>query len=115
MRIMGYYRRFIEGFSRIAYPITSLQNKGTKFIWSHTCQECFEKLKHLLTTTHILIISYPYKYFLVCMDSCIEGLGGVLLQEDYVIRYESRKLKIHERNYATHDLELATIIHALKK
>jgi hypothetical protein len=48
------------------------------------------------------------------MDLSKEGLGGVLNQEGHVICYESRKLKEHERNYITHDLELATVIHALK-
>ena len=96
MGITGYYRRFIEGFSKIAYPITSLQKKGTKFIWSNKCQESFEKLKHSLTTAPILRIADPYKDFVVCTDACLEGLGGVLLQEDYVISYESRTLKIHE-------------------
>jgi len=45
---------------------------------------------------------------------CKEGLGGVLTQNENVICYESNKFKEHERNYATHDLELATIVHALK-
>ena len=54
------------------------------------------------------------KYFVVCTDACNEGLGGVLTQEGHVITYESRKLKIHENNYTTYDLELASIIHALK-
>jgi hypothetical protein len=53
--------------------------------------------------------------FVVCIDACKEGLGGVLSQEGFVICYESRKLKEHERNYATHDLELAAIVHALRK
>ena len=74
----------------------------------------FEKIKHLLTTAPILRITDPYKDFVVCMDACLEGLGGVLLQEDYVMSYESRKLKEHEQNYATHDLELAVMIHALR-
>ena len=56
----------------------------------------------------------PSKDFVVCTDACNEGLGGVLMQEGHVIAYESRKLKIHEKNYATYDLELAAIIHALK-
>jgi len=114
MGITGYYRRFIEGFSKIAYPITSLQKKGTKFNWTDKCQESFEKLKHLLTTTPILKIADPNKDFLLCTDASNEGLGGVLTQENCVIAYESRKLKQHEKNYATHDLELAAIIHALK-
>jgi hypothetical protein len=49
------------------------------------------------------------------MDACKEGLEGVLNQEGSVICYESRKLKEHEKNYATHDLELATVVHALRK
>jgi hypothetical protein len=51
----------------------------------------------------------------VCIGACKEGLGGVLIQEGFVVCYESRKLKEHEKNYATHDLELAAIIHALRK
>jgi hypothetical protein len=54
MGITGYYQRFIERFSKISYPITSLQKKGTKFIWSQKCQKSFDKLKSLLTTTPIL-------------------------------------------------------------
>jgi hypothetical protein len=49
MGITGYYRRFIEGFSKIADPITSLQKKGTKFNWLQKCQDSFNKLKELLT------------------------------------------------------------------
>jgi hypothetical protein len=50
----------------------------------------------------------------VCIDACKEGLGGVLTQNGHVIGYESRNLKEHERNYATHDLELTSIFHALR-
>ena len=49
----------------------------------------------------------------MCIDACNEGLGGVLTQEGHAIMYESRNLKTHEKNYATYDLELAAIIHAL--
>ena len=76
--------------------------------------ERFNKLKHILTTTLILEIVDPFKYFVICIDACNEGLGGVLLQENYVMAYESRKLKEHEKNYETHDLELDAIIQALK-
>jgi hypothetical protein len=72
-------------------------------------------LKKLLTSSPILNIVYPNEDFMVCIDSCKEGLGGVLSQIQYIVCYESRKLKEHERNYATHDLELASIVHALKK
>ena len=114
MGITGYYRRFIEGFSRIANPITSLQKKGKKFDWNSKCEESFKKLKTLLTSAPILRIADPNKDFVVCTDACIDGLGGVITQDGHVIAYESRKLKIHEKNYVTYDLELAVVIHALK-
>ena len=97
MGITGYYQRFIEGFSKIANPITSLQKKGKKFEWTKKCEESFKKLKALLTTAPILRIVDPNKDFVVCTDACNDGLGGVLTQEGHVIAYESRKLKIHEK------------------
>ena len=74
----------------------------------------FNKLKHLLTTNPILKIDNHFKDFVVCTDACREVLGEVLIQENYVVAYESRKLKEHENNYSTHNLELAAIMHALK-
>ena len=114
MGITRYYRRFIEGFSRIENPITSLQKKGNKFDWNQKCEESFKKLKTLLTSAPILRIADPNKEFVVCIDACNDGLGGVLTQEGHVIANEFRKLKIHEKNYATYDLEIAVVIHALK-
>jgi hypothetical protein len=105
MGITGYYFWFIEEFSKIAYPITSLQKKGTKFNWSEKYQDSFNKLKGLLTTATILKVTDPDKDFTICVDASREGLGGVLTQEGHVICYESRKLKEHEQNYVTHDLE----------
>jgi hypothetical protein len=66
-------------------------------------------LKHLLTSAPILRIVDPNEDFIVCTDACKEGLGGVLNQNGYVVCFESRKLKDHEKNYATHDLELAVL------
>jgi hypothetical protein len=63
MGITGYYWKFIEWFSRISHPITSLQKKGTKFIWSKKCQEILEKLKQLLKISPILKIVDSYKDF----------------------------------------------------
>jgi hypothetical protein len=78
MGITGYYHGFIEGFSKIAYPITSLQKKGTKFNWSQKCQDSFNKLKELLTSMPISKVADPDKDFKVCVDASKEGLGGVL-------------------------------------
>ena len=69
MGIIGYYKKFIEGFSRIVNPITSLQKKGKKFVWDQKCEDSFNKLKTLLTTAPILKITTPNKYFRVCTDA----------------------------------------------
>jgi hypothetical protein len=114
MGLAGYYRRFIEGFSKIAHRITSLQKKGVRFEWTFDCERSFQHLKNLLTSAPILRIVDPHEAFVVCIDACKEGFGGVLHQNGHVICYESRKLKEHERHYATHDLESAAIVHALK-
>ena len=77
-------------------------------------KKSFNKLKELLTTAPILKIKYPNKDFVVCSNACNEGLGGVITQDGHIIAYKSRKLKTHENNYATYDLEFVAIIHALK-
>jgi hypothetical protein len=92
-----------------------LQRKEKKFQWTEECEKRFQQLKQLLTNAPILRIADPNEDFVVCTDACKEGLGGVLSRNGFVIFYESRKLKEHERNYATHDLELASMVHSLKK
>eukprot|EP00253_Pinus_taeda_P031631 PITA_31631 len=114
MGLEGYYRQFVEGFSRVAYPITSLQKKGKIFKWTAECQQSFEQLKHLLTTAPVLSISDPEKDYVVCTDASKEGVGGVLMQEWKAIAYESIKLKEHEQKYSAYDLELTVVVHALK-
>ena len=89
MGIAGYYRRFVERFSALAYPITSLHRKWVKFEWIEKCQNSFEQLKLKLTTAPILKISNPNQEFVVCIDACAEVLGGVLLQEKSIIDRKS--------------------------
>jgi hypothetical protein len=74
MGLAGYYRRFIKGFSKIGCPITTLQKKGTKFLWTQKCEERFQTLKHLLIHVPMLKIVDPEFDFLVCIDACKEGL-----------------------------------------
>jgi hypothetical protein len=114
MGLAGYYRRFVEGFSRIANPITELQKKNTKFVWTEKCTEAFRRLKELLTIAPILKVTDMDADFLVCTDASKEGLGGVLIQDGRVTAYISRKLRRHEENYAKHDLELLAIVYVLK-
>jgi hypothetical protein len=112
--MVGYYRHFIEGFSKIARPMIALLAKEVKFKWTPECQESYETLKKKLTTAPILILPDVHKTFLVYCDASYTGLGCVLMQEGRVVAYSSRQLKIREKNYPTHDLELATMVHALK-
>jgi hypothetical protein len=115
MGLAGYYKRFIEGFSKTAHPITYLKIKGVKFQWTLDCEKSCQHLKQLLTSAPILRIVDLEKDLIVCIDACNEGLGGVLSQNGVVISYESRNLRDHERNYANHDLELEAIVHAMRK
>eukprot|EP00253_Pinus_taeda_P022905 PITA_22905 len=115
MGLAGYYRRFVEGFSRVAYPITTLQKKGNSFRWTPDYRRSFDQLKHFLTTTPIMSITDPNIEYVVCMDASKEGVDSVLMQEGRVVAYEYRKLKEYEENYSTYDLELTMGIHALKK
>jgi hypothetical protein len=110
----GYYRCFIEGFSKIASPMTALLAKKIEFKWTPVCQESFETLKKKLTTTPVLILPDVHKPFSVYCDASYTGLGCVLMQEGKVVAYLSCQLKIHEKNYPTHNLELAAVVHALK-
>ncbi|KAG8489111.1 hypothetical protein CXB51_017135 [Gossypium anomalum] len=112
--LAGYYRRFVEGFSVLAAPLTKLIKKGAPFVWTNKQQEAFEKLKEVLTEAPVLIQPESGKDFTVYSDASHVGLGCVLMQEGKVVAYASRQLKPHELNYPTHDLELAAVIFALK-
>ncbi|KAG8498138.1 hypothetical protein CXB51_007053 [Gossypium anomalum] len=112
--LAGYYRRFVQGFSMIASPMTRLLQKDVKFEWTDECQQSFNRLKDLLTKAPVLVQPEPGKEFVIYSDASLNGLGCVLMQEGKVIAYASRQLKSHERNYPVHDLELAAIVFALK-
>nr|GEW41990.1 putative reverse transcriptase domain-containing protein [Tanacetum cinerariifolium] len=104
--VAGYYRRFIKDFSRIASPVTTLTQKASKFIWGQEEEQAFETLKQRLSSAPILALPDGTEDFVVYSDASHKGFGCVLMQRDKVIAYTSRLLKIHEKNYLTHDLEL---------
>ena len=110
----GYYRRFVNGFSMTAAPRTRLLQKIVRFEWSEKCQASFEKLKAFLTEASVLTKSSYDKEYVIFSDALLNGLGCVLMQEGKVVPYASRQLNPHEKNYPTHDLELAAIVFALK-
>ncbi|GJR46029.1 putative reverse transcriptase domain-containing protein [Tanacetum coccineum] len=104
--LAGYYRRFIEGFSKIAKPMTKLTQKKVKFEWGDKQEIAFQLLKQKLCSAPILALPKGREDFIVYCDASIKGLGAMLMQREKVIAYASRQLKIHEKNYTTHDLEL---------
>ncbi|GAU50683.1 hypothetical protein TSUD_410390 [Trifolium subterraneum] len=112
--LAGFYRRFIEGFSKMALPLTLLTRKDQAFVWDEKCEKRFQELKKKLTTATVLILPDAKESFVVYCDASKLGLGGVLMQKGKVVAYTSRQLKVHERNYPTHDLELAAVVFALK-
>jgi hypothetical protein len=112
--LAGYYRRFIEGFSTIASPLTKLTRKEVRFIWSKEYEESFQELKRRLTSTPVLALPSGTKGFMVYSDVSMRGLGCVLMQHGKVITYASRQLKPHEVNYLVQDLELAAVVFALR-
>ncbi|GKB96988.1 putative reverse transcriptase domain-containing protein, partial [Tanacetum coccineum] len=87
--LVGYYRRFIE-------------------------EAAFQLLKQKLCSAPILALPEGSENFVVYCDASRKGLGAVLMQREKVIAYASRQLKIHEKNYTTHDIELGAVVFALK-
>ncbi|GJW34536.1 putative nucleotidyltransferase, ribonuclease H [Tanacetum coccineum] len=112
--LAGYYRRFIANFSKIAKPLTSLTQKNQKYVWGMEQEEAFQTLKNNLCDAPILTLPDGVEDFVVYCDASNQGLGCVLMQRGKVIAYASRQLKIHEKNYTTHDLELGAVVFALK-
>ena len=104
----------MEGFSSIASPLTRLTQKMVRFQWSNDCVKIFAKLKTRLPITPVLSLPEGSNCYVIYCDASRVGLGCVLMQRDKVISYASRKLKVHEKNYPTHDLELAAVVFALR-
>lgn len=112
--LAGYYRRFIQDFSKIASSLTTLTRKNVKFVWTDVQEKAFWTLQRKLCEAPILSLPEGTEDFVVYSDASKMGLGCVLMQRGKVIAYASRQLKEHEKNYPTHDLELAAVVFALK-
>src|SRR3954469_22178179 len=108
--LAGDCRRFVENYSQIAKPLSNLLQKCAKFVWSPECDVAFNSLKEKLTTTLVLVSLDQSKPFQVFCDASLQGLGAVLMQEKKIVDYTSRHLKLSEKNYPTHDLELAAVV-----
>ncbi|GJR68170.1 putative reverse transcriptase domain-containing protein [Tanacetum coccineum] len=114
LRLVGYYRRFIENFYKIAKSLTILTQKSKTFDWGEEQELAFQTLKDKLCNAPVLALPDGPEDFVVYCDASGIGLGCVLMQRGKVIAYASRQLKIHEKNYTTHDLELGAVVFALK-
>nr|GEZ62968.1 putative reverse transcriptase domain-containing protein [Tanacetum cinerariifolium] len=112
--LAGYYQRFIEGFSKIAKSMTKLTRKAIKFDWGEKEENDFQLIKQKLCSAPIQALPEGSEEFVVYCDASHKGLGAVLMQREKVIAYASRQLKVHERNYTTHDLEFGLVVFALK-
>ena len=77
--MVGFYRCFIEGFSKISLPLTRLTRKNAKFVWSKECQSSFEELKNKLMSTPVLTILSSSEGFFVYSDASCQGLDCVLM------------------------------------
>jgi hypothetical protein len=94
--LVGYYRRLIEGFSKISKPMTKLLEKDKKFEWTPACEASFQELKKRLLTTLILVMPDMEKPFSIYCDASGQGLGCVLMQDGHMVAYASRQLRKHE-------------------
>ena len=101
-------------FSEISTPLTNLTRKNQVYVWTEKCEKAFEELKKALVNAPVLRVPERNHDLTIYTDACGYGLGAVLMQEGQVVAYASRQLKPHETRYATHDLELAAVVYALK-
>nr|GEX25669.1 retrotransposon protein, putative, Ty3-gypsy subclass [Tanacetum cinerariifolium] len=103
-----------KGFSKITRPMTKFTQKSVNFNWGEKAEAAFQLLKQKLCSAPILALPKRSENFVVYCDASHKGLGAVLMQKDKVITYVSRQLKVHEKNYTTHDLELGAVVFTLK-
>ncbi|GJU30026.1 putative reverse transcriptase domain-containing protein [Tanacetum coccineum] len=99
---------------KIAKSMTKLTQKGVMFDWGDKQEAAFQLLKQKLCSAPILALPEGSEDFIVYCDASHKGLCDVLMQREKVIYYASRQLKIHEKNYTTHDLELRSVVFSLK-
>ncbi|GJW81937.1 putative reverse transcriptase domain-containing protein, partial [Tanacetum coccineum] len=95
-------------------PMTKLTQKNVKFDWSEKAEAAFQLLKQKLCSAPILALPKGSENFVVYCDASRKGLDAILMQREKVIAYMSHQLKIHEKNYTTHDLELGAVVFSLK-
>jgi hypothetical protein len=117
--LANYYRRFVEGYSEVAAPLTALGSPTARFTWSPAAQTSFDALKQALSSAPVLRTFDPARRAVLTTDASGIAVAAILTQPDdegrqHPVAYESRKLTTAERNYPAHVLELLAVVHALR-
>jgi hypothetical protein len=112
--LTNYFRRFIQGYAKMARPLHDLTKKDVPFQWTDACQHAFDSLKAALTQTPVLVAPDFSKPFEVICDASGHAVGAVLLQEGRPIAYESRQMSSAEQNYGVGEQELLAVVHAFQ-
>lgn len=117
--LVNWYKKFVEGFARIASPLYALTAKDTSFVWTEECDLAFNDLKERLCQAPILAHPIPGNPFILMTDASTKAVGGILAQEHpegrRVIAYESHKLTSTEMNWPPRELEMWAIVHCVRK
>nr|GEU54970.1 hypothetical protein [Tanacetum cinerariifolium] len=108
------YAKFLKCEFWLSKAYDEVDSKSMKFDWGEKVKVAFQLLKQKLCSMSILALPEGIENFVVYCDASHKGLGAVLMQKEKVIAYASRQLKVHEKNYTTHDLELGAVVIALK-
>ena len=117
--LSNYYRRFVDGYSKIASVLTKLLQKNVEYKWTTECQSAFDEMKEKLTQAPVLAFADYNLQFILTTDACDSGIGGVLSQcfdgVEKPVLFLSRTLNEHERNYATTHKECLAIVWCIKQ
>jgi hypothetical protein len=112
--LTGYYRKFIQGYGKIAGPLTSMLKKDS-FIWSLEAEKAFEQLKQTMTQALVLALPDFTKPFIVECDASGTGIGGVLMQNQKPIAFISQALQGRNLVMSTYDKEMLALVLAVQK
>ncbi|CAL5371561.1 unnamed protein product [Camellia sinensis] len=112
--LANYYRKFIEGYSKKAAPLTDLLKKDRPWKWDESCQAAFDKLKVAVASEPVLRLPDFELPFELHTDASDKAIGGVLVQEGHPVAFESRKLNDAEKKYSAHEKEMTAVVHCLQ-
>jgi hypothetical protein len=112
--LTGYYRKFVRDYGKISSPLTALLKKEA-FQWTETAEEAFNKLKHAMTITPVLVLPDFTKTFIIESDASGVGIGVVLMQEGRPLAFTSKALSLLHLKMSVYDNEMLVVVHAVTK